>query len=95
MASITIRNIPDSVLSRVRTLSEVEKRSINSEFLILIEKALTIEIETRKSTNTPISKENQIKMWESLIGTWEDDRSAEEIISDIYSSRTKGREVEL
>jgi plasmid stability protein len=95
MASITIRNIPDSVLSRVRTLSEVEKRSINSEFLILIEKALTTEIETRENFNIPISKENQIKMWENLSGTWEDERSTDEIISDIYSSRTKGREIEL
>ena len=95
MASITIRNIPDSVLSRVRTLSEVEKRSINSELLILIEKALATEIETRENSNTPISKENQIKMWETLSGTWEDERSTDEIISDIYSSRTKGRDVEL
>ncbi|QTA92116.1 hypothetical protein [Desulfonema magnum] len=28
----------------------------------------------------------------SLSGTWEDDRSAEEIVRDIYESRTLGKE---
>ena len=95
MASITIRNIPDSVLRRIRTLSEIEKRSINSELLILIENGLNKEIETKETGTLILSKESQIKMWESMSGTWEDIRSTEEIIEDIYSHRTKGRAVDL
>ena len=90
MASITIRNIPDSILRRIRTLSEIEKRSINSELLILIENGLNKEIETKETGTLILSKESQIKMWESMSGTWEDIRSTEEIIEDIYSHRTKG-----
>jgi len=95
MASITIRNIPDSILSRIRTLSEIEKRSINSELLILIEKGLSKEIESKETGTSMLSKESQIKMWESMSGTWDDNRSTEEIIEDIYSHRTKGRAVDL
>jgi plasmid stability protein len=95
MASITIRNIPDSILSRIRTLSEVEKRSINSELLILIEKGLNKEIESKETGTIMLSKESQIKMWESMSGTWDDNRSTKEIIEDIYSHRTKGRAVDL
>ena len=94
MASITIRNIPDSVLKRIKTLSHIERRSMNSELLHLIEKGLNEE--TRKSDGKKVlSSEAQAYLWEELIGRWEDDRSAEEIIKDIYSHRTAGRRVEL
>lgn len=95
MANITIRNIPDSILSRIRTLSEVEKRSINSELLILIEKGLNNEIETKETGTIILSMESQIKMWESLSGAWKDTRSTEEIKDDIYSHRTQGRAIDL
>ena len=95
MASITIRNIPDSILQRIKALSQVEKRSMNSELLLLIEKGLVEEIEKKNNGSNVLSSETQTKMWEELIGEWEDDRSAEEIIKDIYSHRTAGRRVEL
>jgi plasmid stability protein len=94
MANITIRNIPDTVLSRIRTISELEKRSLNSELLILIERGLNKETENRQS-GTKISRESQIKLWKALSGEWEDDRSTEEIIEDIYSGRTYGRDIEI
>ena len=48
MASITIRNIPESILAKVRALSKIKKRSMNNELLLLIEKGL-IEEFYRKS----------------------------------------------
>ena len=93
MASITVRNIPESILDRIRTLSLVEKRSMNNELLLLIEAGLNEE--TERKGKTIISKESQIKIWEELIAKWEDDRSAEEIIKDIYAQRTSGRKVKL
>ena len=95
MASITIRNIPDSTLQRIKTLSQVERRSMNSELLFLIEKGLKEETEKKSNSSNVLSSETQAKMWEELIGMWEDDRSAEDIIKDIYSHRTAGRRVEL
>ncbi len=95
MASITIRNIPESILERIRTLSSVEKRSMNNELLLLIEAGLNQETERKGRSKNIISKESQIKIWEDLIPKWEDERSAEEIIEDIYANRTSGRKVEL
>jgi plasmid stability protein len=95
MASITIRNIPDSVLKRIKALSQIERRSMNSELLRLIEKGLNEETEKKSSQANILSSEMQAKMWEELIGEWEDERSSEEIIKDIYAHRTAGRHVEL
>ena len=39
-----------------------------------------------------IPKHIQTSLWESLCGSWVDERSAQEIIDDIYNSRTMGRE---
>lgn len=83
MANITVRNIPDSILGKVRTLSEIEKRSINNELLILIEHGLNQETEKKGKQENIISKESQMKIWEKLLGKWEDERSVEKIIEDI------------
>jgi len=39
--------------------------------------------------------EMQADMWELLAGEWDDSRSAEEIVEDIYAHRTPGRTVSL
>ena len=95
MASITIRNIPESVLRKVRTLSQIEKRSMNNELLLLIEKGLKEESKRKSDSHNILSKESQMKIWEEHIGKWEDNRSTEEIIKDIYEHRTIGRNIEL
>lgn len=40
MPNLTIRNIPVDVMNKLKTLSEIERRSINSEILFIIEKGL-------------------------------------------------------
>jgi plasmid stability protein len=91
MPSITIRNIPEDLMERIRALSRKERRSINSEILVLLEKALAYANKADPSADPEL----QVKIWEELSGRWEDSRSTEEIIDDIYSRRTPGREVEL
>jgi len=95
MANITIRNIPDSILEKIRTLSTIEKRSINNELLLIIEAGLNEESERKTKNENIIPKESQIRIWEKLMGKWEDDRSAKEIIEDIYAHRTPGRNIDL
>ena len=95
MANITIRNIPESVLEKIRTLSHAEKRSLNSELLLLIEMGLHQETERRGNDENILSKETQLEIWGKIIGKWEDERSSEEVIEDIYSSRTSGRKIKL
>lgn len=95
MASITIRNIPDSILEKIRTLSAIERRSINNELLLLIEAGLNEKSDYKMKNENIIPKESQMRIWEKLQGKWEDDRTAEEIIEDIYAHRTPGRKVAL
>jgi plasmid stability protein len=95
MKSITLRNIPDELLDRLRTLSIIEKRSLNNEILIVLEKGLTKESENKTNFKDHLTMDTQIKIWQNLCGQWKDNRSTDEIIRDIIGSRSEGRSVDL
>lgn len=93
--NLTIRNIPDEVMNKIRTLSQVERRSLNSEILMVLEKGLNYKLENLFNIKENMTRELQVNIWKGLAGKWEDDRSTNEIIDDIYSHRTAGREIKL
>jgi len=93
--NITIRNIPDDIVTKIKTISEMEKRSLNSEILMVLEKGMQEEIKNRFKIKNHISKSSQINIWKKLSNSWQDDRSTQEITEDIYQNRTLGREFEL
>jgi plasmid stability protein len=95
MASITVRNIPDEVFEKIRTLSSIERRSLNNEILIILERGTYTEYEEKMHKRKYLSKSTQMEIWKKLLGTWEDTRSAKEIIADIYANRTMGRDIDL
>ena len=95
MASFTVRNIPDDVLERIRALSSIERRSLNNEILVILERGTFSEYEEKLLKRKFLSKSTQMDMWKRLVGTWDDNRTAKEIIEDIYSHRTTGRDVDL
>ncbi len=93
--NITIRNIPDDVITKIKTLSEMEKRSLNSEILMVLERGIQEEIKNRFIIKNHISKSSQVNIWKKLSNSWQDDRTTEEIKEDIFQNRTLGREFEL
>ena len=93
MPSLTIRNIPENVMKKIRMLSELEKRSINSEILLIIENGLEKRNTVRSKKH--VSRETRARLWKRISGKWEDDRKTEDIIEDIYKSRSKGRDFSL
>ena len=93
--NLTIRNIPEDVINKIRTLSSLEKRSLNNQILILLEKGLHENVQQHTDQSGYISKETQLTIWKRLSGQWLDNRETEEIIDDIYSQRTHGHEYEL
>ncbi len=93
MPNIVIKNIPEDVISKIRVLSETDKRSMNSEILFIIDKGLNVD--SVKQAESKISKEDQVNVWNKLCGKWEDDRSTKAIIKDINKSRTFGRDFDL
>jgi plasmid stability protein len=91
--NITVRNIPEEVIRKIRALSQTGKRSLNNEILLLLERAVQEEVQHSNKIN--ISKEAQLNIWKKLANEWDDERSTQEIIDDIYDNRTLGREVDL
>lgn len=93
--NLTIRNIPDEVINKIRTLSQVERRSLNSEILMVLERGLNEKLGHLFNIKNNMTKELQINIWRGFENKWDDDRSTEEIITDIYNNRTMGRNIEL
>jgi hypothetical protein len=93
--NITIRNIPDEVIEKIKTLSQIEKRSLNNEILVVLERGVQEGMKNSFSVKKNISKYTQIKIWQKLADAWQDNRSPLEITEDIYQQRTLGRDVEL
>lgn len=92
MANLTLRNIPDEMLAKLRTLSEIERRSLNNEILVILEKGLQAE---ESNLERHISSNTQLSLLKDICGKWEDSRSTKKVIEDVYSSRSKGRKVNL
>ena len=83
------------ILARIRALSARERRSINSELLVLIESGLKTRLELETTSSPEITTTTQLGIWEMLTGRWHDNRSTAEIVEEIYASRSLGRSVEL
>jgi plasmid stability protein len=93
--NITVRNIPDEVIKKIRTLSKIRKRSINNEILLILERGIGDELEKTIQEQKSITKMTQINIWQNLANEWDDNRTTEEIINDIYNKRTLGRNIKL
>lgn len=98
MVSITLRNIPEEILKRIRIFATRERRSLNSEMLILIENGLALKItnETSNSDQTPLPVNGNIssgmreKLWQEIAGAWNDERTLQVIITESYATRSRG-----
>ena len=96
MASLTVRDIPDEILDRIRILSERERRSLNKQFLVIVEDGLkTHTAALDRGWESGPSPSLQVALWQDIAGKWEDERSTDEIVADIRQGRTVGREVRL
>ncbi|MEI6787085.1 MAG: hypothetical protein WCL49_01280 [bacterium] len=97
MASLTLRDIPDEVMDTIKVLSKRERRSLNKEFIVVVERGVRSSLEDAGHAGTKhhIPRNLQDDIWKDLCGKWEDTRSTKEIVSDIRDQRTLGREVRL
>ncbi|HNZ26233.1 MAG TPA: Arc family DNA-binding protein [Spirochaetota bacterium] len=94
MVNLTIRNIPNDIINKIKVLSQINKRSMNSEILLLLETGIHKKLKAGNEKRQ-ISKNTQINIWKKLSGLWKDDRNTDQIINDIYSNRTSGRDFTL
>jgi len=89
MASLTLKNIPDELLERLRAAAVRDRRSMVQEALVLLEGGLAALESAEERT------ERQLAAWRGLAGSWRSDEAFEDEIAAIYEARTPGREVNL
>lgn len=89
MPSITLKDVPEDLLARLRVAAGRARRSLNQEALVLIEGGLAAN-ETAEER-----AERQVAAWRALAGGWVSERSFEEEVADIYAARTVGRDADL
>jgi plasmid stability protein len=85
MATLTIKDIDDRLYQALRARAAVENRSIDQEVITIIQKFLTSPVDGPPANGRELLK---------LAGSWQDERSAEEISSDFRKSRLFGRQNE-
>lgn len=97
MPCLTVRDLSSQTLTALKTRAKSNHRSLNGEILFIFEWVADHSLETPPSTEEtadPVVVRQKNEM-ETLIGTGGDERTADEIIDDIYCNRTLGREVSL
>ncbi len=94
MASITIKDIPDPLLTRLRERAATEKRSMNKEIIHLLDLSLSAQ-RTHPIAHRRTLAATQAEAWSRLGGRWISDIPVEDEVADIYSARSSGREIAL
>lgn len=89
MPSITLKDVPEELLIRLRAAAARERRSLNQEALVLIEGGLAAR-ETAEER-----AQRQVSAWLALAGAWVSDRPFDDEVADLYAARTAGRDVDL
>lgn len=82
MATLQVRDVDDRLYESLKKLAANEKRSISQEVIHIIETFMA---------NPQLHKHDYTDEFLQLSGSWEDDRTAEEIIKDIKSHRSNSR----
>ena len=94
MPSVTIKDIPESLLRKVRARAARERRSMNGQIIRLLDEALAGRAETQRMSAEERAAA-QADAWLRLGGRWHGRGTAKQEIAAIYAARTRGRRVSL
>lgn len=78
MAILQVRDLDDRLYATLKDRAKKENRSLSQEVISILEKYLS---------NPHVFKNNPTRDFLNLSSSWDDDRTAEEIIADIKNSR--------
>ena len=87
MANLQIKNIQDELYEEIKKLAAAENRSVSQQVLFLVKEYLA-----KRKRFTAAKSPAQVLL--ELSGSWEDDKSAEEIVKEIKSARKSSRKLE-
>jgi len=80
MANLQIKGIQDDLYKKIKEMAASENRSIGQQVLYLIKQYLA-------NKGTSRTKKSPAQVLLDLSGSWEDNRDADEIVSDIKRGR--------
>ncbi len=89
MPSITLKDVPEELLVRLRRVAGNSRRSLNQQAILLIEGGL------EGAETSEERAQRQIDAWRRLVGTWHSNESFDDEVDAIYAARTPGRDVDL
>ncbi len=89
MASLTLKDIPEDVLERLREEARRQHRSLSKQALMLISTGLDAPDEPSRAALA------QVAAWRELAGRWTSEQSFEDEVAELRASRTTGRSVDL
>lgn len=84
MVNLQIKTIQDELLAQLKELAAAENRSVAQQVVFLIREHLAARRRLPLKTSAGVLLE--------LSGSWEDDRSPEEIVSEIKAARPNADE---
>ncbi len=86
MANLQIKGIDGNLYAEIKDLAAAENRSVSQQMLFLVREYLT-KRKRLSHTKTPA----QVLL--DLSGSWEDKRSADDVISDVKAARNNSRKL--
>ena len=95
MTQLEVNDVPESTLAALRTRARRHRRSLNREILSIFDWVVVHGTDETVSGVSDPDVLRQKREMEELVGSWDDSRTAAEIIADIEAARTAGREVAL
>jgi len=87
MSSITLKNVPETLLDILRDAAEREHRSLTQQIIHLLE----VAVSGRVPSPGHAAVDAQVAVWRRLAGVW----PAEVDGTELMDARTAGREVDL
>ena len=85
MAMLQVRDMDDRLYDKLRFSAKLDNRSISQQVITILQDYFT---------SVPIKSKNATEEFLKLAGSWEDSRSTEEIIDDVYASRVNSTRFE-
>ena len=85
MAMLQVRDMDDRLYDRLRFAAKIDNRSISQQVVTILQNYFT---------SIPVKTKNATEEFLKLAGSWEDSRTTDEIIDDIYSSRVNSTRFE-
>jgi plasmid stability protein len=94
MPSLTLKDIPLPLMEQLRARASRDQRSLNREAIWLLEQVL--DKSSDPASEVRLEQEAQIAAWQSLAGRWQgSEAEVDDLLGDIYQSRSQGREFSL